>query len=155
MVPDAKLSVNRVVVVLFLLTAFIGLLSVSRHSHANSLTDSPGTLDPSFGPGGIVITPIGDPSAPEQSAIFQIVIQPDGKVVAVGYGQDIEGAGVEHVVLTRYNPDGSLDSSFGTGGIAADPSGIFDPNSVPSAGALQSDGKIVAAGFTSDSTGQP
>jgi uncharacterized delta-60 repeat protein len=56
-----------------------------------------GTLDTSFGNGGVVSTPGG----------FALAVQADGKIV-VGSGSG----------LARYNPDGSLDATFGTGGIA-------------------------------------
>ena len=52
----------------------------------------------------------------------------------------------------RYNPNGSLDTSFGAGGLVSTIFGAFDGDF--SAGingvALQSDGKIVAAGSTRD-----
>jgi uncharacterized delta-60 repeat protein len=72
-----------------------------------------GSPDPSFGNGGYVQTPY----APEA-----IALQPDGKiVVAAGtsFGDssppDIGGS---EFTLTRFNPDGSPDTSFGTDGTA-------------------------------------
>ncbi len=60
-----------------------------------------------------------------------MAIQPDGKIVAVGYG--------ENFGVARYNPDGSLDRTFaGDGTQAAD----FAPTGV----ALQGNGKIVTVG---------
>ena len=64
-----------------------------------------------------------------------VVLQPDGKVVAVGFGPGGK------VALIRYNSDGSLDNTFGTGGIVLGPS-----NGTAEKAALQPDGKIVIVG---------
>lgn len=90
-----------------------------------------GDLDLSFGAGGKVITtfPFGTKSA------SAVLIQPDGKIVAVGT--------TGGVALARYDVAGSLDATFGTGGlVTADVS----PFREAYAAALQPDGKIVAAG---------
>src|ERR1700680_4383661 len=70
---------------------------------------TPGQLDPSFGSGGIVATAIGT----VDDDVYAVVIQPDGKLVAAGLS--FNGT-IDVFALTRYNTDGSLDSSFGTGG---------------------------------------
>ncbi|HYV92932.1 MAG TPA: T9SS type A sorting domain-containing protein [Chitinophagales bacterium] len=92
--------------------------------------NSNGTLDSSFGTQGIVTT------AMSNTTINVIAIQPDGKILASAPGT---------LTLVRYNSDGSLDTTFGTNGIVTD-------SSFESTGsfALQVDGKIVAAGATSD-----
>lgn len=102
-----------------------------------------GSLDLTFGGGtGAVITDFG---YDDQS--FDVALQPDGKIVAVGIG----GGSFE---VARFNPDGSLDPSFGGG------SGKVRTNfgnSVDYAWgvAVQSDGKIVAVGQSySYSTGR-
>lgn len=109
---------------------------------ARYLTD--GALDPSFGVGGRVITPLS--SADDH--VFDLAVQPDRKLVAAGWS--FQGGG-PHLALARYNPDGRLDSSFDGDGIVL--------ASFRSAGAhlsLQRDGKLVVAGggevmrFTAD-----
>ena len=66
-----------------------------------------------------------------------MALQADGKIVAVG------GAGGDFA-LARYNPNGSLDTSFsGDGKQRTDFGGGFD---VATGVALQADGKIVAVG---------
>ena len=109
---------------------------------ARYLTD--GALDRSFGVGGRVITPIS--SADDH--VFDLAVQPDGKLVAAGWS--FQGGG-PHLALARYNPDGRLDSSFDADGIVL--------ASFRSAGAhlaIQRDGKLVVAGggevmrFTAD-----
>jgi uncharacterized delta-60 repeat protein len=69
-----------------------------------------GSLDTSFGGDGTVTTNFT--SYPED--LLALAIQPDGKILAAGgsgYGDPDE-----NFVLARYNADGSLDMSFGTGG---------------------------------------
>lgn len=80
----------------------------------------------------------------DANAILQ---QPDGRIL-VGGGY-FEGA-VQHFALTRYNSDGSIDGSFGAGGEVKT---IAGGNDVINALALQSDGKIVAAGWDFPSNG--
>lgn len=46
----------------------------------------------------------------------QIMVQPDGKIVATGYSRD--GDGVVSPVVFRVNPDGSPDAGFGSNGVA-------------------------------------
>ena len=91
----------------------------------------PGSLDSSFGSGGVVTYGTGDP----YSTISGIAVQPDRKIVAFG------NAGPD-LVLVRYLPNGSPDPSFGTGGYVKTTVGGH-----VNAMALQPDGKIVVAGF--------
>jgi uncharacterized delta-60 repeat protein len=101
-----------------------------------------GTLDTGFGNQGSVIMPFADFS----TYANEVVIQPDGKIIvtASNYGVT-EGK----FILIRFNPDGSLDNSFGTAGIAMVQVGLTSDllHSV----ALQPDGKIVAGGGSNTS----
>jgi len=94
-----------------------------------------GTLDTTFGSGGIVINAAFDVSA---AAVYPTAgTANDGKIVVVGPGTTSgwwEAA--------RYNPNGTLDSTFGSGGLVNTQTGTYAPRSV----ALQADGKVVAAG---------
>src|SRR5438034_1406414 len=92
---------------------------------------APGDLDPSFGIGGKVITDGGVASA--------VAVQADGKIVAAGIFDSGE------IGLVRYNTDGSVDASFGTGGRVA--TGILDSTDEPVL-VIQPDGKAVVAGTT-------
>src|SRR6185436_12159814 len=66
--------------------------------------------------------------------------------IVVGGTTTIDAAGSTNMALARYNPNGTLDSGFGTGGkVTTSFTGQFHGIR---AIALQSDGKIVAAGFT-------
>src|SRR5262249_15740319 len=81
-----------------------------------------------------------------------VVLQPDGKVVTVGTANapTVGATGASNVlefVLTRTNPNGSPDGSFGAGGVVLT---AFDNATATALGAvLQPDGKIVVAGTTS------
>lgn len=102
----------------------------------------PGTLDPSFGDGGIVTIDFG---ANDDSA-RAVAVQPDGKIVVAG-----DGAGdPSSVALARLLPNGALDPTFGDGGkvtTAFTRVNGASARSVIRALALQPDGRIVAGGY--------
>src|SRR6266550_2468960 len=100
-----------------------------------------GSLDSTFGTGGTVSTPIGI----DTYGASALVLQPDGKLVAAGTTTS-DGSTYDFTVV-RYNTNGSLDTTFGTGGEVTTPIGTGD-NGV-SALVRQSDGKLVAAGYAS------
>ncbi|TAL41378.1 MAG: hypothetical protein EPN89_19110 [Methylovulum sp.] len=103
-----------------------------------------GSLDTSFDGDGRVITTIIDSSNHYDEA-RSITIQPDGKLIVAGYSNT--GSGYSFA-LVRYNSDGSLDSSFdGDGKLTTDIDGYS--NQAYSI-ALQSDGKILVFGTTSN-----
>lgn len=98
-----------------------------------------GSLDMSFGTKGKVTTDFPGLAA----VISAVVVQPDGKIVVAGGAYPLFTFAGDFKVA-RYNPDGSLDTSFGAGGIVTT---IFPGDgSFAFALALQSDGKIIAAG---------
>ena len=104
-----------------------------------------GTLDPAFASGGKTTIDFGNED--EASAL---VVQPDGKLVVVGTTGSVKG-GKQKFALARLQPDGVLDTTFGTDGkVTLDLGGKFDS---ASGVALQADGKIVVAGTTSDGKG--
>jgi uncharacterized delta-60 repeat protein len=100
-----------------------------------------GSLDTSFDTDGKVITAIGSIDSYANS----IAVQSDGKIVAAGFSLD--GARYNFAVV-RYNTDGSLDTSFDTDGIVT--TTIGSGGSYAYSIAVQSDGKIVAAGSSDD-----
>ena len=70
-----------------------------------------------------------------------MAIQPDGKIVVGGYATN---SSQSNFAVVRYNPDGSLDTSFsGNGKVNID----FGTTSIVNGVAIQSDGKIVVAGL--------
>jgi len=97
-----------------------------------------GTLDETFGVGGKVQTDFPGLAAVASS----VVVQPDGKIVVAGGAFPLFTFAGDFKVA-RYNSDGSLDTSFGDGGIVTT---TFPAGSYASDVALQADGKIIAAG---------
>src|SRR5262249_58695080 len=89
--------------------------SASRFALARYNTN--GSLDTSFGSGGTLTTPIN--ASDYNSSASALAIQPDGKIVAVGTEQPTQAYAGGHIALVRYNPDGTWDTSFGSGGITA------------------------------------
>ena len=99
-----------------------------------------GTLDPSFGNGGKVVTAIGTVRASDEARA--VAIQADGKIVVAGHSaSNVSGL---DFALVRYNADGSLDAGFGTGGKVV--TSLGPSTDRIHAIAIQADGKIVAAG---------
>lgn len=92
-----------------------------------------GTLDTTFDGDGVVRTDIG----PGADAAHDVVIQADGTIVVSG----VRGGDGDSYALTRYNPDGSLDTTFDEDGIV-----VAGPTGTSHAVTLQADGKIVAVG---------
>jgi uncharacterized delta-60 repeat protein len=112
-----------------LAVACVCLLFPGRRSQA-----APGDLDPTFGTGGLVTMPTGAAI----TAAEAIALQADGDIVAAGTDNGF-------VTVARYLPDGTLDPTFGVGGV------VMTPGGGGNAIAIQGDGKIVVAGFTGTS----
>jgi uncharacterized delta-60 repeat protein len=89
-----------------------------------------GSLDPSFGDGGVVLTDLGF----EERAIA-LLRQPGGGLLVVGVT-------VDKLLLARYLDNGRLDARFGRGGTVVKPTPGIDWRTATRA----RDGKIVAAG---------
>ena len=99
-----------------------------------------GSLDPGFGNGGVVLDVVGG-----FGFSTSLVLQADGKLVAAGTSANLATFATfsTDLALARYNPDGSLDTSFGAGGHAL--------LSIPTTDtafslAIQPDNKLVAVG---------
>jgi uncharacterized delta-60 repeat protein len=95
-----------------------------------------GTLDPAFASGGIFQAP------GSASTANALAIQGDGKIVVAGSGIATNGGGLD--TLLRLNTNGTLDTTFGTGGVfSISPKGAELVNGFFGVG-IQPDGKIVA-----------
>jgi uncharacterized delta-60 repeat protein len=94
-----------------------------------------GSLDRRFGHNGKVLTDIGGGTGDWLTAL---VILPNAKIVVGGYSTGGYAAATNELV--RYNGDGSLDPSFGNGGIAFIDFSVEDL-------AIQPNGDLVAAGY--------
>lgn len=113
--------------------------SVSSMLLARLMPD--GTLDSDFGENGIVDTIMGGQAGGSHD-LFEIAVQTDGRIVAVGSTQVI-GEGFR-VAVFRFNADGTLDPTFDEDGIRVDDLG--PGYQLYSSVAIGSDGGIVAAG---------
>ncbi len=106
-----------------------------------------GSPDSSFYNDGTFSTPFK--SAPQGFSRYSATaIQSDGKMVAAG--RTWNGNNTDFAVV-RYNTDGSLDSTFSNDGVQITDLGDFKDGVL--AVAIQSDGKIVAGGYSSDQVG--
>jgi uncharacterized delta-60 repeat protein len=76
-----------------------------------------GTPDTSFDSDGQVVTPVGAGTSGDEA--YGVAVRPDGKIVAAGFSSN-SGANPDFAAV-RYNPDGSLDTSFGTEGRVVTP----------------------------------
>ena len=98
-----------------------------------------GDLDTTFSGDGILTTAIGAGN----DAASSVVLQSDGKIVVAGYSYN--GSNYD-IAVVRYNTDGSLDTSFGTGGKVTTAIGLGEDLALSVV--VQSDGKIVVAGYS-------
>ncbi|MFN2425325.1 MAG: hypothetical protein ABR587_02630 [Candidatus Binatia bacterium] len=94
-----------------------------------------GNLDASFGSSGIAAPPSGG-----DAFIHEVVIDPDGRILLTG------GIADETLFLARYNANGTIDSTFGTGGFVSDVH-----LSTANTAVVQPDGRIVTLSFGYDS----
>lgn len=93
-----------------------------------------GTPDSGFGTGGMVYETFDDLGGTPRA----MLIEPDGKIVVVG------SDGNSMLFIARFNPNGTLDTSFDTDGrIATSAYNIFQAEL-----ARQSDGKIIITGYS-------
>lgn len=97
-----------------------------------------GSPDISFGMDGVAVAPML-----ESSEATAVALLPDEKIAVAGFAKD---NGNDAFLAARFLPDGTADSSFGTGGTAI---AGFNGASKAYGLAIQPDGKIVAAGTSS------
>ena len=112
----------------------IGANQSTRVAVARYLPD--GSLDLAFGAGGTATFHVGERDA----AATAVAVKPDGGIVIAG---STESGGSQDLALVRLTAAGSLDSSFGAGGVVLTDVGGEDR---ASALAIQPDGAIVVAG---------
>lgn len=105
--------------------------------------NSNGTLDTTFGVGGKVTTEFFSVTfGGVRELAASILLQPDGKILVAGVA--IQGAKLPvQSALARYNPNGSLDTTFGAGGKV-----VLQSIGMITALALLSDGQILALNNT-------
>lgn len=127
------------------------LIGYSQWGNSFMLTrySANGTLDTTFGTNGTAA-----PAFPNSFGFARhAVVQTDGKIIVVGHRPDysLSGHASENLTVARYNTNGTLDTTFGTGGLASAGFGGYESSSFV---ALQpSDGKILVVGQYSPSGG--
>lgn len=93
----------------------------------------------------VTLAAFGYPAIAADSSAYgeSVAVQSDGKILVAGYA---EVGRADQIALVRYNVDGSLDKSFnGTGKVIT---AVGDGDCKGEGLALQSDGKIVVAGYS-------
>jgi uncharacterized delta-60 repeat protein len=131
-----RLQLNRMVAVVLAFSAPLA-------------TAADGDLDATFGVSGKVqiAAPHGGSAATSfDFTATDLAIQPDGKIVVVGYETFTysDNSQLEEWNILRLNVDGSLDTTFGTGGMVTTSSG--PPPTRPQSVVLRADGRIVVGG---------
>ena len=124
------------------------LAALTGTAVADPPVDSGGS-DPTFGSDGKV--EIAPPHGGSTAIRFDFTatdqaIEPDGKIVVVGYETLTysDNTQIEEWTILRLNVDGSSDTTFGTGGAVTTASGT--PPTRPQSVALRADGRIVVGG---------
>jgi uncharacterized delta-60 repeat protein len=105
-----------------------------------------GSLDNSFDGDGMVTTSFTTPGDDVGSGI---AVQADGRVVVVGTSNS--GSGNSEFAVARFNDDGSLDNSFGVGGLVT--TSFSGGDDVGSGIAVQADGRVVVVGTSDNGSG--
>jgi uncharacterized delta-60 repeat protein len=98
-----------------------------------------GSLDAGFGDEGRVLLHLGG----WQEYISRVVVLEDGRIVVAGA---TTGNSVSHVMFARFEPDGSLDTSFGTGPTTGTTLLHVAGHTAVNWMVRQADGKFVACG---------
>jgi uncharacterized delta-60 repeat protein len=99
-----------------------------------------GRLDPNFGESGILMLPFLNGAA----GVADVIAAPDGKVYVAGVRQDL--AGTDRGYVARVGTNGQLDPTFGSGGRVI-------TNGAPITLTLESDGKVLVAGYSYELSG--
>jgi uncharacterized delta-60 repeat protein len=114
-----------------------------RRDFALARYDTDGKLDHGFGLGGKVVTDLDlDPASISDDSALCLGLQSDGRIVVAGFSNR---PGSYDFAVVRYNPDGTVDPTFGEAGASfTDLGGRDEVWSL----AFQPDGRIVVAGFS-------
>src|SRR5215203_1523294 len=124
------------------------VIAICLFASVKTFAFADGDLDTTFGTGGKVFTQFS-PHGPQPTT--DIAVQPDGKIVVVsGALASFLQSGLN---IARYNPDGTLDTTFGSGGKITTflGGGPQNYNSV----LVEPDGNILVAGSYGFLTGPP
>ncbi len=109
-----------------------------------------GTLDPTFGEGGVARIDLGAGAGTVRDNLWSVTRDSADRVVLFGSTKTAGRADADRAVV-RLTADGAVDTSFGTNGIQLLNIGNYSDNA--RGGLVQPDGKIVSTGYTSQPTG--
>lgn len=110
-----------------------------KYAFALARYNRDGSSDTTFGTAGVVTTIFGN----EQDEALGVAIQPDGKIVAVGYTSI---GGTHHFALARYSDNGRQDRTFGSNGTVVTVVNTMQRGELRGVVIQAADGKIVVAG---------
>jgi uncharacterized delta-60 repeat protein len=128
------------------LVAGEALSSAGRSEFGLARYTSNGILDTTFGTNGLVTTVVG----PRTDIPTALLLQPNGKIVMAGFEVGQKDMFPPKMSMVRYNSNGSLDTTFGKGGISL----VTDLVTGPDALVLLADGNYLAVGpFGNQKTG--
>ena len=105
-----------------------------------------GSLDASFGSGGKVSTPVGGGTS--EDICYDLAQQSDGRLLAAG---DYHSS-VTVIALVRYQTDGALDTTFGSGGIGS--YAISNSDNHGRSVNVLNDGSITVGGYANSQGGK-
>lgn len=111
---------------------------------------SDGTPDTSFGPGGVRVFDLGAGAGTVRDTVTGLARDGQNRIVIFGSRKAPARADQDHVVV-RVKADGTLDGDFATGGVYTLDTEMLTDNARN--GIVQTDGKIVAAGYVGYPTG--
>jgi len=120
--------------------ATYGVLVTATDVNGTYSADNSAAFDQSFATNGTFSVSLGSTGDHPR----KLIVQPDGKIIALSSISSSSLANNSQVCVSRFNPDGTLDSTFGTGGRF-----IFNKTAYGEGAGdltLQSDGKIVVCG---------
>ncbi len=94
--------------------------STSQGTFAVTRFNADGTLDTSFSQDGKLTIPLGNQFVSARATA--VAVQPDGRMIVVGQASQMATISTiqyvdSHLAVVRLNQDGTLDSTFGNGGI--------------------------------------
>ena len=107
-----------------------------------AMTVAPANDAPTFNSGTGQVTTVFAVGASD--FVKAVAMQPDGKIVAVGYTQN---GGNQDFAVARYNSDGSLDTGFG-GGSGKVATAIGGNSELANGVLVLADGRILVVGST-------
>lgn len=130
--PDGKLVVG----------GFVGAYPAVGTAFLLARFNPDGSTDPTFGNGGRVST-----SGDGETKIEDVVLLPDGKIIAVGYRLFPNPVQIR---LVRYQSNGSIDPTYGTAGKVTT---ALVGGAIPGRATLLPDGKLLIVGSVVNSVG--